>query len=528
MKGCNPFASTQHLALVYFTVALLCSLVTAPCMLALLDLQLPPIIFNSGYHIERELFFRHIVPICLFACVGTVVATFVSAGFLQATKFLYDSTFDPSFLELLAFGALISATDPVSTLAVFQMKRVDPHLFYLVFGESVINDAVGLVLFEALAHVVEVTHNEQELKAHIPQFIFDFVVGFAGSTLLGIVTGLAVALFFKKVDMQGTPLLELCLFTPMMYLPFVLAELCKLSGIVTVLFAGVAAKRYIEPNLSRPTAANAVTIFRLVAHMSETVIFLELGLSVFSMSWKAQFHGTFILLSLLGCLLSRACNIYPVTFIYNNFLSRSGEPKEMELALSGKEIPVAAPDGSTKTSIASSEIAVINDHKIPWKTAHMLWFSGLRGAVSYALVRTFPDTGNQTSFALTTMLIVLLTTFLLGGTTEIVLNFLGISVNVDEVQYMESIHRRKLLSGRFHRFETYQLRRWVIRDFTKEKPDLSYLVDDAAIGYQEHIEMTDCEHFQAVHTHENETTSVYDFGNYSTSATRESPALGFQ
>lgn len=51
--------------------------------------------------------------------------------------------FSKAFTELLTFGALISATDPVSTLAVFQEKRVDPHLFYLVFGESVLNDAVG-------------------------------------------------------------------------------------------------------------------------------------------------------------------------------------------------------------------------------------------------------------------------------------------------------------------------------------------------------------------------------------------------
>jgi sodium/hydrogen exchanger 8 len=55
------------------------------------------------------------------------------AIFLEVFKSLYGSaTFQPSFLELLTFGALISATDPVSTLAVFQAKQVDPHLFYLV------------------------------------------------------------------------------------------------------------------------------------------------------------------------------------------------------------------------------------------------------------------------------------------------------------------------------------------------------------------------------------------------------------
>ncbi|MCC5321541.1 cation:proton antiporter, partial [Staphylococcus aureus] len=45
--------------------------------------------------------------------------------------------FTPTLTELFTFGALISSTDPVSTLAVFQAKRVDPQLFYLVFGESV-------------------------------------------------------------------------------------------------------------------------------------------------------------------------------------------------------------------------------------------------------------------------------------------------------------------------------------------------------------------------------------------------------
>ena len=47
-----------------------------------------------------------------------------------------------SFMECLAFGALISATDPVSTLAVFADMHVEPNLFAIVFGEAVLNDAV--------------------------------------------------------------------------------------------------------------------------------------------------------------------------------------------------------------------------------------------------------------------------------------------------------------------------------------------------------------------------------------------------
>jgi sodium/hydrogen exchanger 8 len=84
---------------------------------------LPPIIFNSGYHLHRDLFFRHAVPICLYACVGTTICTFVVAGLLYAVQPMLG--FSASFLELAAFGALISATDPVSTLAIFETKKVD-------------------------------------------------------------------------------------------------------------------------------------------------------------------------------------------------------------------------------------------------------------------------------------------------------------------------------------------------------------------------------------------------------------------
>jgi NhaP-type Na+/H+ or K+/H+ antiporter len=65
-----------------------------------------------------------------------------------------------------------------------------------------------------------------------------------------------------------------------MYVPFLFAEMLHLSGIVTILFCGIAARRYVVPNLSEPTEENAEIFFRLAAHLAEKSIFLELGLSV--------------------------------------------------------------------------------------------------------------------------------------------------------------------------------------------------------------------------------------------------------
>ena len=51
-----------------------------------------------------------------------------------------------SLVESFAFGSLISAVDPVATLAIFAALDVEPTLYMLVFGESVLNDAVAIVL----------------------------------------------------------------------------------------------------------------------------------------------------------------------------------------------------------------------------------------------------------------------------------------------------------------------------------------------------------------------------------------------
>lgn len=55
---------------------------------------------------------------------------------------------DLTVIDCLVFGALISATDPVTVLAIFHSLHVDPKLYALVFGESILNDAVAIVLFE--------------------------------------------------------------------------------------------------------------------------------------------------------------------------------------------------------------------------------------------------------------------------------------------------------------------------------------------------------------------------------------------
>ena len=93
---------------------------------------LPPILFNSGYQLRRELFYRHIKPIVLFAAIGTVMSSLTTGlSLFGLVQWGWVKNFQPSLVELLTFGSLIAATDTVSVISVLQAKKVDPHLFYL-------------------------------------------------------------------------------------------------------------------------------------------------------------------------------------------------------------------------------------------------------------------------------------------------------------------------------------------------------------------------------------------------------------
>ena len=151
-------------------------------------------------------------------------------------------------MESLAFGSLISATDPVSTLAVFSDLRVDPTLFYVVFGESVrkfsihfvryilfllllssnpkrcifiqvLNDAIGIVLFKTTSKYIGYDIGPGDTVAAI----VDFCICLLGSCIIGYVMGLLSAYIFKKVDFHGDKLALVAAFVSLVYIPFFLS-----------------------------------------------------------------------------------------------------------------------------------------------------------------------------------------------------------------------------------------------------------------------------------------------------------------
>ena len=117
----------------------------------------PPILFESGYSLNQRDFFRNFTAIILFAVVGTVISSIVAGMglFYLASAGLFNGINTDSPKEGLLFGTLLSATDTVATIAVLRQMGVEPQLYALIFGESVLNDAVAVVLFQTLSSLSE-------------------------------------------------------------------------------------------------------------------------------------------------------------------------------------------------------------------------------------------------------------------------------------------------------------------------------------------------------------------------------------
>jgi sodium/hydrogen exchanger 8 len=261
-------------------------------------------------------FFRNLGSIVTFAVVGTLISTLFVGLLLFATTAIGASSPDMSLLECLIFGALISAVDPVATLAIFHALEVDPTLYMLVFGESVLNDGVSIVLFRTFVSFVGLEGAGSPVVTVIKAIGLFLFTTFA-SVSIGVLSGAGTALLFKHTRLGDYPSLELALYLIMSYLPYLLAEALSLSGIMAILFCGIVNAHYTHFNLTPATQSTTQQCFRMFAFAAEALIFAYLGLAIFT--FDHSFHWGLVLWGMLGILAGRALNIYPLSAAVNRF-----------------------------------------------------------------------------------------------------------------------------------------------------------------------------------------------------------------
>ncbi|KAL3311387.1 Sodium hydrogen exchanger [Cichlidogyrus casuarinus] len=406
------------------------------------NILLPPIIFTAGYSMKKRHFFRNIGAICTYAFMGTAIAAFSIASFcFGLTRMIPAISSKLSFVDCVLFGSMISATDPVTVLAIFNELNVDSDLYALVFGESIFNDAVAI----ALTHAVENYNKIGSLgiSAVMPT-IGSFCTMFTGSLAIGVFTGLITSLLTKFTDIKAHPLLETSLFVLMSYSTFLLAEGIGYTGIVSVLFCGIIQGHYTYNNLSKPSKVWTKDFFELLNFLSENFIFAYLGVATFTFRdhyWRIDF----IFIAILGCVLARAIQIYSLSFLVNGIrhLQAYGCRKA---PLTTATQPRFSPERSPKemgtysqwvdeTSFHDKPETVDfpeNNVCIPLSHQHMLLFAGLRGAMAFSLAARNASTYMRQMFFSTTLVIVMISVLICGSLVSPVMQWLKIRVGFEQ------------------------------------------------------------------------------------------------
>ncbi|KAI7869947.1 Sodium/hydrogen exchanger family-domain-containing protein [Spinellus fusiger] len=361
------------------------------------NLLLPPIILNSGYELKRRNFFLSFGTILTFALVGTFIAAIVTGVLTFCWAFFNPEGIHISFLDSMIFGSILSATDPVTILAIFHQLHVDPQLFAVISGESLLNDAVAIVLSDTLRKF-----RGQELHAiNIFKGIGLFLGVFWASTLIGILFGITVALMLKHSNLYQFSNIEACIISLMAYSSYLFSNGAHMSGIVTLLFTGITLKHYAYDNMSLHTKRATKYIFQILSQLSENFIFIYLGVNLFTET-DLDYKPLFILFTTLFICIARYFSVVPLSTLINATCRALGKPE-----------------------------------LLPKSHQFMLFWAGLRGAVAFALASNL---GGESAAAMRTTIlaVVVLTVLIFGGTTGRILQIMEIRTGVLEPEDLAS------------------------------------------------------------------------------------------
>ncbi len=299
--------------------------------------MLPPLLFHGALHMELNRLLSHLWPILTFAVLGVLISTFVIGGmyfWLGGVS---------AWLIALLFGSLISPTDPVSVLAIFKEANAPQDLRYLVEGESLFNDGVGVVIFTIILQMVV-----SGAEFHASYAVLEFVKVAAGGFLLGLVIGLAAHWMLLKLEDH---LLENAICLVAAYGSFWLAEVVHVSGVIATVLAGLMIGNYGR-RLSMSTQATDTveTFFGSVDFLINSVLFILIGLELQEVTrHDISANARPILVAVLAFVAARAVAVYPLYWVLN----------------------------------------LRGTHR-PWRWSHILFWGGLRGSIPIALLLGLP------------------------------------------------------------------------------------------------------------------------------------------
>ena len=350
----------------------------------ILALLVPPLIFEAAFHLNLDHLRRDFWLILLFALPGVILTTLLVGGVVSWGTGLAIQT-------AMVFGALVSATDPVAVVALFRRLGVPRRLQVLLEGESLFNDGTAIVMFNLMLSIALAG------KFSVIGSLREFLTVSGGGVLIGITLGIVFSRTIGRID---DPLVETTLTTVLAFGSYLLAEYLHVSGVLAVVAAGIVNGNAESTGMSATTRVVVFNFWEYAAFIANSFVFLLIGLTIDLTLMVANWQA--ILWAILAALVARAVSIYGFSIF-----SRDISPR--------------------------------------WK--HILFWGGLRGAITLALALSLPEAsplaGARSTLQAMAFGIVLFTLLVQGVSTDWLVRRLRL------VQRSESQNEYELRHARF-------------------------------------------------------------------------------
>jgi CPA1 family monovalent cation:H+ antiporter len=383
---------------------------------------LPALIFEASYRTDLVRLRSSLAGVALLAGPGVFVSAAIVAAALNLGAGL-------PWPEAFVVGAMLSATDPAAVIATFRRLRSPARLSTLVESESVFNDGTGIVVFSLAVDFVSRPVGPLEVTT-----AFVSVVVF--STALGAATGYLASRMLPHV---GDHLIEISLSVVLAYGTYLVADALHQSGVIATAVSGITLGNYGRRHgLSEVTEEALTTVWDFLAYLATAFVFLVVGFAIAARSLVNVADA--IAWAMIAALISRAVIVYLIlgawrwarqraTAIVSARRGRaaesSGPPGEAETG--------TTPPRAGKARVKDLPVAVAVESPrvlFPIQWLHVVFWSGLRGAVSTALALSLPvDFPDRAELQGITFGVVLFTLVAQATTAEWVVGRWGIPVD---------------------------------------------------------------------------------------------------
>lgn len=303
---------------------------------------LPLLLFGAAMHLNLHQFrlqFKTISFMATFGLLLGIMVVGVGVSYLVGLP----------LLDGLLFGALISATDPIAVLSIFQKLGAPRRLSLVADGESMFNDATAVIIFRIISGVVlsGKAINFSLVASGVGELLYVFI----GSIIAGAVVGYLISQFISWI--QDDPLVETTLTLVAALMAFAAMEhYLHLSGVISAVSAGLVMGNWGRARFSASVIEFVRTFWDYLGFLAIAIVFffsaIEMDVSMF-VSHPARF-GVVVAVVLIA----RAVSVYGSFWITNKSRLFANEP----------DVPMA------------------------WQ--HILNWGGLRGVIPLVLVFSLP------------------------------------------------------------------------------------------------------------------------------------------